>query len=108
MDEYAIEYSRRNGNGISEGETEIQETLNKRDAKYGGMEVNAKMINKFMNALAEGSSYTKLSPMHHMVFYMIFVKIARCANGDVNYIDNIHDIIGYATGLEKHLKELEG
>ena len=38
---------------------------------------------------------------------MIFHKIARCVCGDHNYIDNIHDIVGYAKLLEEFLKDKE-
>lgn len=36
---------------------------------------------------------------------MIQHKIARLLNGDLTYLDNIFDIVGYATLIKNHMEE---
>ena len=39
---------------------------------------------------------------------MICSKMARIVNGDFDYIENWHDIAGYATLMERDLKTKDG
>ncbi len=44
-----------------------------------------------------------LSDSQHFALVMMTNKMARIVNGDPNYIDNWHDIAGYATLVEQEL-----
>ena len=48
-------------------------------------------------------NYDEMPHTHRMAMYMIASKMARIVNGDPNYIDNWHDIAGYATLVEQEL-----
>lgn len=81
----------------------IKETLQNRGSRYGSFEDNAKITQALCDVLKGAPNYSKLQKEHLEAFHMIFHKIARAVCGDPDYVDNIHDIIGYATLLENFL-----
>jgi len=85
----------------------IDKTLKERGSRYGSFEHNAKITQRLCNVLKQAPNYDLLEEEHIEAFHMIFHKIARCVCGDPNYIDNIHDIVGYAKLLEEFLKDKE-
>jgi hypothetical protein len=85
----------------------IGKTLKERGSRYGSFEHNAKITQRLCNVLKQAPNYDLLEEEHIEAFHMIFHKIARCVCGDPNYIDNIHDIVGYAKLLEEFLKDKE-
>jgi len=87
----------------------INETLKERGNCYGTFENNCNITQALCNVLKTAPSYKQLTDNHIETYHMIFHKIARSVCGDPMYIDNIHDIIGYATLLEEYLinKEIE-
>ncbi len=85
----------------------INKTLKERGSRYGSFEHNAKITQRLCNVLKHAPNYDLLEEEHIEAFHMIFHKIARCVCGDPNYIDNIHDIVGYAKLLEEFLKDKE-
>lgn len=85
----------------------IDSTLKERESRYGSFEHNAKITQQLCNVLKQAPNYDLLEEEHIEAFHMIFHKIARCVCGDPNYIDNIHDIVGYAKLLEEFLKDKE-
>mgnify|MGYP000312497691 CR=1 FL=1 len=87
--------------------SKIEKTLSDRGSRYGTFENNAEVTQGIVKNLQKGSSYNKLSDIHKEAFHMIAHKMARAVCGDPEHIDNIHDIIGYATGLENYLIKLE-
>ena len=50
-----------------------------------------------------GTNYEHLNAEQKTSLFMICNKIARAVNGDPNYIENWHDISGYATLVEQEL-----
>ena len=86
----------------------IDNTLNERGSRYGTFEDNAKITQMLMEVIKTAPSYDRLTHKHKEAFHMIFHKIARCVCGDPMYIDNIHDIVGYAKLLEDYLIAREG
>ncbi len=78
----------------------IRETLKERGANYGEFKENCEITRGFMKIIEDSSEYERLKPYHIETFHMIFHKIARCISGDAMYVDNIRDIVGYATLLE--------
>lgn len=86
---------------------DIDKTLAERGSRYGTFEGNAKTTQALITAICQAPSASKLTDMHLECLHMIFHKVARMVNGDPFYVDNVHDIIGYAKGLEDYLIKLE-
>lgn len=86
----------------------IEKTLNERGSNYGSIIDNASVTQSLMEVIKEkGVNYDKLSEVHIECIHMIFHKISRMVSGNVNYVDNVHDIAGYATLLEDYLIDLQ-
>lgn len=90
---------------LSDDIQSIEDTLKERGGRYGRFEDNAEISQGFMRVLRAAPNYNLLTDMHIEIYHMIFHKIGRSVCGDPMYIDNIHDIIGYAKGLEDYLIE---
>ncbi len=90
----------------------LESTIQDRDSRYGGFANVCNCSNAFRtvfhkaaglgNISIEDNDY-KLSPTQAEALYMIFHKLARIACGDPNYLENWHDIAGYATLVEREL-----
>ncbi len=85
-------------------ENNINQTLENRGKKYGKFEDNADITQELIKVIEKAPNYSKLTNQHKEAFHMIFHKIARAVCGDPNYLDNIHDIIGYSQLLENFIK----
>lgn len=86
----------------------IDKTLEERGLRYGTISDNATVTQQLMNVISNsGKNYNNLTHVHMECLHMIFHKIGRMVSGDVNYIDNVHDIVGYAKLLEDYLIEEE-
>ena len=81
----------------------VQETLNERGARYGDFHDNAKISQELQRIMMESPSYVRMNDLHREGLTAIFQKIARILNGDPNYVDNWHDIQGYAKLVEDRL-----
>jgi hypothetical protein len=83
--------------------SDVDKTLSERGSVYGEF----KDISEIYNALKKvvDTNNGKLSPIHKTALDMIMQKISRVLNGDPNYIDNWHDIAGYATLVVKELEK---
>jgi hypothetical protein len=79
-----------------------KKTLKKRGSKYGTMESNAETTQELMEVFMRGKNAKELARIHLECIHMIFHKISRMVNGDVNYTDNMHDVAGYAKLLEDY------
>ncbi len=84
---------------------DVTKTLEQRGGRYGTFEDNARITQKFMKALSEGTNFESLSDVHKEAYHMILHKICRSVNGDPWYEDNIHDVIGYAKLLEDYIQD---
>lgn len=84
----------------------LDDTIQDRDAKYGGFtnvcDCDYEMSNAFHRATDRVIGYA-LEPYQIVAIDMILHKLARIACGDPNYVDNWHDIAGYATLVEREL-----
>jgi hypothetical protein len=95
---------------------DINTTLDKRGSRYGDFGTQAMLTQVFVNTfnqhyygVRKGQENIKpLDPVLAEGIHMIFHKLARIANGDPLYLDNVRDISGYATLLEQYLKGVEG
>ncbi len=84
--------------------TDINETLAERGNRYGDFAVHAMITQNIKMAMQHSPNWVKLSAPMKESLEMIAHKIGRILNGDPNYIDSWHDIIGYARLVEEKLE----
>ncbi|MCA8267426.1 DUF6378 domain-containing protein [Burkholderia vietnamiensis] len=82
---------------------EITETLAERGARYGVFAEHAHIAQALQNAMRTAGGWSKLADDQKQALTVIADKIARMLNGDPDYVDNWHDIIGYAKLVEDRL-----
>lgn len=82
----------------------ISATLNERGARYGKFADQAKIGYDLRMVMHCAKNWRSLTPHQQEALDTIASKIARILNGDPTYLDNWHDIAGYATLVEKILK----
>ncbi|MCR4532721.1 DUF6378 domain-containing protein [Acinetobacter venetianus] len=80
----------------------IKETLQQRGARYGEFSEVAETTYQLQEALKR-SQPSSMTSSQIIALDMICNKMARIVNGDPSYIDNWHDISGYATLVEQEL-----
>jgi hypothetical protein len=90
--------------------TEVSDTLAERGARYGSFFDHA-LIAQSMQQLMRGTDAIKtgwdgLSPDMQQALTVIADKVARILNGDPTYLDNWHDIQGYARLVEQRLQSV--
>lgn len=83
----------------------IENTLAERGARYGAFRDHAVIAQNLQDAMRSTEGWARLAPDQKQALSVIADKIARMLNGDGNYIDNWHDIIGYAKLVEDRLQE---
>ena len=81
----------------------IEATLLIRGATYGLFEHQARITQDLKQAMQRAQNWPKLQDDMKESLHLIASKIARILNGDPNYVDSWHDIIGYALLIEKRL-----
>lgn len=95
--------------------TEIEATLKERGDRYGKFEDHAKLCQGLKDLMQNfrlpnqggevwKTQWEKLAPDQKQALEVIMDKVARILNGDPNYLDNWHDIQGYAKLVEDRLK----
>jgi hypothetical protein len=83
---------------------DISTTLKERGERYGVFADHARIAQRIQNAMREQLGWSRLADDQKQALTVIADKIARMLNGDPNYIDNWHDIIGYAKLVESRLE----
>lgn len=73
----------------------IEQTLSERNARYGSFEAQAAIAQNIKDAMRV-PHWNDLAPDQKEALDHIAIKMARIVNGDPNYFDSWHDIIGYA------------
>ena len=81
----------------------INKTLEQRGERYGKFKDVAATTYALQEILRVASNYERMADDQIIALDMICNKMARIVNGDPNYIDNWHDISGYATLVEQEL-----
>ena len=83
----------------------LEETLTERGGRYGPFSEHARVAMTLKDAVrGELRRRNKaLADDQIHALDVIFDKVARIVNGDPDYIDNWHDIAGYATLVERRL-----
>lgn len=98
-----VDQIRQNGNdGLHYG---VNKTLAERGNRYGDFAGHAQITQQIKRAMAEGRNWSTLPDDMKEALEMIAHKIGRILNGDPEYIDSWHDIIGYARLVEKRLED---
>lgn len=87
--------------------SDIETTLAERGARYGSFKDHAAIAQDIQDAMRKPAGWAKLAPDQKQALTVIADKIARMLNGDPNYVDNVHDIAGYAILVEKRMLEDE-
>lgn len=83
----------------------VQETLNERGARYGDFTDHANIAQDLQDNMRCVAGWDRLSAAQKQALTVIADKIARILSGDPNYVDNWHDIQGYARLVEERLEK---
>jgi len=86
---------------------DISETLAERGNRYGSFTGHAAVTQRLKTTMAGSDKWHLLAPDQKEALEMIAHKIGRILNGDPNYHDSWHDIVGYAKLVADRLA-LEG
>ena len=87
--------------------TALEQTLEERGSRYGKFQDQALICQTLKLFVRTTAGWSKLHEDQKQAIETIFDKIARILNGDPNYIDNWHDIQGYAKLVEDRLLEAQ-
>jgi hypothetical protein len=73
----------------------IDSTLSERGARYGTFTEHARVTQNIKAAMKDSRNWHELSDSKKECLEMIAHKVGRILNGDSNYHDSWHDIVGY-------------
>lgn len=82
---------------------QITTTLSERESQYGSFQDNAFVIQSLKRIIRESSGYSALHDDQRESLDMIASKIGRILGGNPDYVDNWHDIVGYASLIERRI-----
>ena len=82
----------------------IDSTLDERGSRYGDFEEHAFITQDLKAVMQETPNWDLLKADQKEALEMTAHKIGRILNGDPNYIDSWHDIIGYIRLVEQRLE----
>lgn len=85
----------------------IDATLTERGNRYGEFTDHARITQRLKRAMVDSPKWAALSDDKKEALEMTVHKIGRILNGDPEYIDSWHDIIGYIRLVEKNLEAAE-
>ena len=74
---------------------DIAGTLAERGSRYGDFPGHAKITQNIKRAMQDSLNWDHLTDQQREALEMVAHKIGRILNGDPNYHDSWHDIIGY-------------
>ena len=84
---------------------DIEATLEERGTRYGDFADHAYITQNLKKAMVDSPNWEKLSPSMKECLEMVAHKIGRILNGDPEYADSWHDIIGYTRLIEQQLEQ---
>lgn len=85
--------------------TNIDRTLDERGTRYGDFFGHACITQGLKDVLQDAPNWSRLAADQKEALEMAAHKIGRILNGDPNYIDSWHDIIGYTRLVEQRLEK---
>lgn len=74
---------------------DIDSTLTERGLRYGRFDRHARITQTIKRAMVDSLRWGELADDQREALDMIAHKIGRILNGDPNYHDSWHDIVGY-------------
>lgn len=74
---------------------EIDETLKERGNRYGSFSEHARITQNIKRAMIDSGNWGSISDDKREALEMIAHKVGRILNGDPEYHDSWHDIVGY-------------
>lgn len=78
------------------GQPDIDVTLEERGSRYGDFCEHARITQAIKSACVDSPNWPSLSADKREAIEMIAHKLGRVLNGDPEYHDSWHDIVGYA------------
>jgi hypothetical protein len=84
--------------------TNINDTLQERGTRYGEFSSHAQIAQQLKDVMRLTDGWTRLTSDKKEALEMIAHKVARILNGDPEYKDSWHDIVGYAKLVDEKLK----
>ena len=81
----------------------IDATLAARGTRYGAFTGHARITQALKRAMVDSPNWDHLADDQREALEMVVHKIGRILNGDPNYLDSWHDIIGYTRLVEARL-----
>lgn len=82
----------------------IEDTLKERGSRYGSFEDSARISQAIKRAMIDTPNWLRLDDDQREALEIAAHKMARILNGDPNYVDSWHDIIGYIRLVEIRLE----
>tara|TARA_R110002020_G_C16060844_1_gene755432 strand:- start:349 stop:618 length:270 start_codon:yes stop_codon:yes gene_type:complete len=83
---------------------DISATLKERQSTYGSFDEHAMITQNIKKAMVDSKNWRLLSESKKECLEMVAHKIGRILNGDPDFHDSWHDIIGYVTLIERELR----
>lgn len=74
----------------------IDSTLAERGSRYGSFPEHARITQAIKAAMIDSPNWASLAPDQREALEMVAHKAGRILNGDPDYHDSWHDIVGYA------------
>lgn len=84
---------------------DISLTLEERGNRYGSFDSHANITQEIKRAMSKGKNWRTISDAQKEALEMIAHKMGRILNGDPDYHDSWHDIIGYTKLVADTLKQ---
>ena len=81
----------------------IDNTLAERESRYGSFLTHAQITQNIKRAMQAGRNWGRIADDQRETLEMIAHKVGRILNGDPDYVDSWHDIIGYTKLVEDRL-----
>jgi Domain of unknown function (DUF6378) len=75
--------------------TNIETTLAERETRYGDFTSHAHITQRIKDAMRDSRNWNALDSDQKEALEMVAHKIGRILNGDPDYHDSWHDMIGY-------------
>lgn len=82
---------------------DVLEVLNQRQKTHGEFSEVSKTYADFIKILEKTGFFNKCEDHHRLAIDVIFQKLARILNGDMNFYDHWVDICGYSELVKKEL-----
>lgn len=81
----------------------IESTLEERGVRYGSFYDRASIAQNLQDVMRKCEGWDLLAPDQKQALTVIADKVARMLNGQPDYRDNWHDIVGYAKLVDDRL-----